>query len=155
MSICTICCQTDENVFLICWCFFYLHVFSEVAACWALSATVYISQFLLYIYRVLAWNSCLIGLTQSDLLTSLSPGSWLVFSCISNQWVDYSIFKYLALVCCSSRSTLQKPSTFPSSTCIDLLWGDSCMLYGGYSFVLNVQQYFAHSRSSMLWMYWQ
>ncbi len=32
VSICTICCQTDENVFLICWCFFYLHVFSEVAA---------------------------------------------------------------------------------------------------------------------------
>ncbi len=40
VSICTICCQNDENVFLICWCFFYLHVFSEVAACWALLATV-------------------------------------------------------------------------------------------------------------------
>ncbi len=40
VSICTICCQNDENVFLICWCFFYLHVFSEVAARWALSATV-------------------------------------------------------------------------------------------------------------------
>ncbi len=40
VSIFTICCQTDENVFLICWCFFYLHVFSEVAARWALSATV-------------------------------------------------------------------------------------------------------------------
>ncbi len=39
-SICTICCQNDEDVFLICWWFFYLHVFSEVAACWALSATV-------------------------------------------------------------------------------------------------------------------
>ncbi len=38
--ICTTCCQTDEDVFLICWCFFYLHVFSEVAARWALSATV-------------------------------------------------------------------------------------------------------------------
>ncbi len=31
VSICTICCQNDENVFLIYWCFFYLHVFSEVA----------------------------------------------------------------------------------------------------------------------------
>ncbi len=30
VSICPICCQ-NENVFLICWCFFYLHVFSEVA----------------------------------------------------------------------------------------------------------------------------
>ncbi len=27
-----VCCQTDEDVFLISWCFFYLHVFSEVAA---------------------------------------------------------------------------------------------------------------------------
>ncbi len=26
------CCQTDEEVFLICWFFFYLHLFSEVAA---------------------------------------------------------------------------------------------------------------------------
>ncbi len=25
MSTCTICCQNGENVFLICWCFFYLH----------------------------------------------------------------------------------------------------------------------------------
>ncbi len=41
VSICTICCQTNENVFLICWCFFYLHVFSEVAARWALSATLW------------------------------------------------------------------------------------------------------------------
>ncbi len=40
VSICTICCQTDEDVFLICWCFFYLHEFSEDAARWALSATV-------------------------------------------------------------------------------------------------------------------
>ncbi len=40
VSICTICCQTDENVFLISGYFFYLHVFSEVAARWALSATV-------------------------------------------------------------------------------------------------------------------
>ncbi len=27
VSICTICCQNDENLFLICWWFFYLHVF--------------------------------------------------------------------------------------------------------------------------------
>ncbi len=40
VSICSTCCQIDEDVFLICWCFFYLHVFSEVAARWALSATV-------------------------------------------------------------------------------------------------------------------
>ncbi len=38
--ICSICCQIDD-IFLICGCFFYLHVFSEVAACWALLATVY------------------------------------------------------------------------------------------------------------------
>ncbi len=45
--------------------------------------------------------------------------SWLVL-CISSQW---------ASACCSSCSVVQKPSTFPSSTCIDLLWGDSCILY--------------------------
>ncbi len=32
VSICSTCCQTDEDVFLICRCFFYVHVFSEVAA---------------------------------------------------------------------------------------------------------------------------
>ncbi len=32
VSICTICCQNYDFFFLICWCFFYLHVFSEVAA---------------------------------------------------------------------------------------------------------------------------
>ncbi len=39
VSICSTCFQTDEDVFLICWSFFYLHVFSEVAAHWALLAT--------------------------------------------------------------------------------------------------------------------
>lgn len=34
------CCQTDEDVFFICWCFFYLHVFSFVAVQRPLSATV-------------------------------------------------------------------------------------------------------------------
>ncbi len=32
---------------------------------------------------------------------------------------------------CSSCSALQKPSTMPSFTCIDLLLGGSCMLYMG------------------------
>ncbi len=41
VSICSICCQTDEDVFLICRCFFYLHVFSEVEAHWARSATIH------------------------------------------------------------------------------------------------------------------
>ncbi len=40
VSICRTCCQIDEDVFFFCWCFFYLHVFSEVAVRWALSATV-------------------------------------------------------------------------------------------------------------------
>ncbi len=49
---------------------------------------------------------------------------WLVFSCIGSQWARCSIFKYLASAFGSSCSTLKKPSTFPSSTCIGLLWGD-------------------------------
>ncbi len=32
VSIFTICCQSDENVYLICWCFFYLHVFWSCSA---------------------------------------------------------------------------------------------------------------------------
>ncbi len=61
--------------------------------------------------------------------------SWLVLSCIGSQWARCSTFKYLANACCSSSSALQKPSTFPSSTCIDLLWGDH-VCYGGYSWVI-------------------
>ncbi len=41
----------------------------------------------------------------------------------SNTWL------MLVVAVCS---TLQKPPTFPSSTCIDLLWGDH-VCYGGYS----------------------
>ncbi len=95
-------------------------------------------------YKVLAWNSrwrSPIGLTKSDLLTSLSHGTAdsAVLSCIGSQWALCSTFKYMTSACCSSWSMLQKPSTFPSSTCIDLLWGDSCMLYGGYSiYVIQV-----------------
>ncbi len=76
--------------------------------------------------------------------------------CISSQWACCSTFKYLANACCSSWSELQKPSTFPSSTCIDLLRGDSCMLFMAViSNILYVhQQYLFHAHSSMLWMYW-
>ncbi len=52
------------------------------------------------------------------------------YFCISSQWARCSTFKYLASACCSSCIALKKPSTFPSSTCIDLLRGDSCMLWG-------------------------
>ncbi len=38
--------------------------------------------------------------------------------CISSQWAFCSTFKFLVSACCGSYSALQKPSTFPSSTCI-------------------------------------
>ncbi len=42
-------------------------------------------------------------------------------------------FKYLFRACNSCCSTLQKPFIFPSSTCIDLLWGDFMyVIHGGY-----------------------
>ncbi len=76
---------------------------------------------------------------QSDRSNSIWPNdiiitwhSWLVLSCIgSNELAAQhsNIWLVLAIAVCS---VLQKPSTFPSSTCIDLLRGDSCMLYGGY-----------------------
>ncbi len=90
--------------------------------------------FYLNIYRALAWKSrwrCPIGLTQSDLMTSLSYGTADRFSPVSvaneltaqysNTWLLFAV---------AVSSALQKPSTFPSSTCIDLLRGDSCMLWG-------------------------
>ncbi len=40
-------------------------------------------------------------------------------SCISSQWARWSTSKCLASACCSSCCALQKPSSFPSSTCID------------------------------------
>ncbi len=50
---------------------------------------------------------------------------------ISSQWACCSTFKYLASACFSSCSILQKPSTFPSSTCIDLL-RSNFMCYIGF-----------------------
>ncbi len=74
-----------------------------------------------------------IGLTQSGLMTSLSHGTadWFSPVLVANELAaQYSnIWLVLAVAVCSM---LQKPSTFPSSTCIDLLPGDSCMLHGGY-----------------------
>ncbi len=66
VSICTICCQNDENVFLICWCFFYLHVFFEVAARWALSATVHFCISFIWRNRVWSWIN-----TMKDAFISL------------------------------------------------------------------------------------
>ncbi len=59
-------------------------------------------------------------MAQSDIMTS----PLLVSFHISSQWACCSTFKYLANACCSSCSVLQKPSSFPSSTCIVLLRGD-------------------------------
>ncbi len=85
-----------------------------------------------YIYRVLAWNSrwhIPIGLTQSDQMTSLSHGTsdWFSPVLVANELSAQHSNIWLVLVV-AVRSMLQKPSTFPSSTCIDLLRGDSCMI---------------------------
>ncbi len=82
----------------------------------------------------MSWNSrwCSpIGLTQSDIMTSLSHGTADWFFCIISQWACCSVFKNLTSACCSSCSMLQKPSSIPSSTCIDLLRGVWCKLYVG------------------------
>ncbi len=75
----------------------------------------------------------LMAQTQSDIITSLFTWhSWLVTFHIS-QWDFCSAFKFLASACCSSCSMLQKPSTFPSSTCIVLLQGNLMyVIHGGY-----------------------
>ncbi len=87
----------------------------------------------LCISKVLSWNSrwCSpIGLIKYNIITS-SMAQLISYFCISSQWACCSTFKYLASACCSSCSALQRPSTFPSSTCIDLLRDDSCMLHMG------------------------
>ncbi len=65
MSICSTFCQIDKDIFLICWCFFYLHVFSKVAAHWALSAP--------YIYHLTKdWNAVHLKDYNSEMLFILT-----------------------------------------------------------------------------------
>ncbi len=84
--------------------------------------------------RVLAWNSrwrSPIGLTQSDLMTSLSHGTadWFSPVSVANELTAqyYNTWLLFAVAVCSA---LQKTSTFPSSTCIDLLRGDHVYYMG-------------------------
>ncbi len=91
-------------------------------------------------------------LTQSDIITSLlTLRSWFVYIHISSQWARCSTLENLASVCCSICSTLQKPSTFPSSTWIDLLWGGFiyAIYVGLFSMIYVQQRYFVHAHSSM------
>ncbi len=88
-------------------------------------------------YKVQSWNSRChrkTGFTASNsiwynhiIIHMVQPiGS----SCIISQWSCCSTFKYLANACYSSCSMIQKPSTSPSSTCIESAKGViSCMLY--------------------------
>ncbi len=74
-------------------------------------------------------------MAQSDRSNSIWQWHYYMVQLIGSLHISSqccSTFKCLTSACYGSRSTLQKPSTFPSSTCIDLLRGDSCMLYGGY-----------------------
>ncbi len=92
--------------------------------------------------------------TQSDIMTSLFKWCrWLVSFCINSQWAFSSAFKHSASARCSSCSAFQKPSTFPSSTCTDLLWGDFMhFIYRGYFiYVMQYvqQQYFLYAHSSI------
>ncbi len=84
--------------------------------------------------------------TWPDIMTSLSHGAADWSFCISSQWACCSTFKHLASACCSSCSALQKPSAFPSSTCIDLLQGDfTYAIYEGYFiYVVCAAALFAH-----------
>ncbi len=98
------------------------------------------------VHKVLTWNYRRrrpIGQTQSDRVQLIG------YFCISSQWTYCSTLEYLASVCCSSCSALQELSTFPSSTCLDLLWDNfTSVICVGYSYMLNVQQeYLLHAHS--------
>ncbi len=88
--------------------------------------------------KFLSWNSgwrSPIGLTQADIMTPVF--TW-------HSWACCSMFKYSASACYSSCSALE-PSTLPSSTCIDLLWGDFMyVIYGGYFICVIYVQYLSH-----------
>ncbi len=98
-----------------------------------------------------------IDLTQYDIIRSSHvTADWFSSVLVANELAAQHSSTCKCLL--YSSSTLQKPSTFPSSTCIDLLQGvASCMLWGlfiGYMLYVQ-QQYFSHAHSSVLWMYWQ
>ncbi len=81
----------------------------------------------------------------------------IVFFCISNQWACCATFSYLARAYCSSCSLFQKPCTFPSSNCIDLLWGNVIyVIYGGYfiCYMCSRSSIFYMLTAACLWIYW-
>ncbi len=81
----------------------------------------------------------------------------IVFFCISSQWACCSTFSYLARAYCSSCSLLQKPCTFPSSNCIDLLWGNVIhVIYGGYfiCYMCSSSSISNMLTAACLWIYW-
>ncbi len=115
MSIFTICCQNDENVYLICWCFFYLHVFSEVAARWALSATVVLTSGLVSREDVwpiedwcfTAWPvSWIIIIKKNAIYECCSV--WRNVACLKSS-VSWSPLKYLLHLCGFMLSTGNDP----------------------------------------------
>ncbi len=81
------------------------------------------------IYKVQAWNS---RWCRSYGSNSIWHGAADWFSPVSVANELAAAFQILGSVCCSSSSVIQpSPLTFPSSTCIDLIWGDWYMLYMG------------------------
>ncbi len=95
---------------------------------------------------------------HNDIITGIAD--WLFL--YQKQWACCTTFKYLASVCFSSCNMLQKPSIFPSSTCIDQLWGDSCMLYIGVisyvisaavAFLTRSQQHVVNVLAVVSWYY--
>ncbi len=67
---------------------------------------------------------------------TLSQGAadWVSTVSVANEHAaqNSNIYIYIYMLALAVCSMFQKPSAFPSSTCIDLLQGDLCMLYGGY-----------------------
>ncbi len=112
----------------------------------------YIGNTHTYISKDLALNSRWRSPINSIWHNDITCRSWLVL-CVSaaNELAAQHSNTWLALavaVC----SALQKPFTFPSSTCIDSAIIHVCYM-GVISCVLYVeQQYFLHVHSSMLWM---
>ncbi len=99
----------------------------------------------------------LIGLTQSDLMTSLSHGTadWCspvsVAYELSVQHSNIGLVLIVAVLQCASETFhLPLPCLYRSAKrrFMYAMGVISCMIY-------LQQQHFIHAHSSMLWMYWQ
>ncbi len=136
MSIVTICCQNEENIFLICWCFFDLHLFSEVAAHWALSATV---EWIIYsVPRLLPLKSLKSYTHLSSLRSQKVPLYPMKLYGAFGEHVSLRFWIALAILRCHTLISLRSADASRTSLISNLHW-DYYTLVGITRWFVSVQ----------------